>query len=76
MTNEEADARREKDRLEAYQATCHAQGAKLCQIEALLLSESDQAEEGMDVVRMSIHQATFKHDALRAIAEILKRNNR
>jgi hypothetical protein len=74
LSSAAADKKRQEFRLEAYQQTCHTQGSKLNQLATLLMSESVEAESGMDVTLLSIDVVHFKCDTLRSIQEILKRS--
>lgn len=69
----EADRKVQQSRLEAYQHTCHVQGVKLNDLATLLMSESLEAESGMDVTLLTVDIVHFKCETLRSIQEILKR---
>lgn len=75
MSDRDPDKAVLESRLAAYQQTCHAQGVKLNNIITLLMAESQEAANGMDVTLLSIDIVHFKCETLKSIQEILMRRN-
>lgn len=74
MTDEElANKKVLESRLEAYQATCQAQGRKLVEVEQTLISCCEEVKNGSNASNQVLQLVTIRDRTLNEIREILIR---